>query len=321
MKKTRVLFLIFLLLAGSAAGAVRAQAAEIVERILAVVNDEIITDADLDLVIAPVVAQMRTLYTGDELDARIGSAKKEFLNKLIEDKLILSEAKRKQVIVKDSEVDDMMTEVRNKFPDRDQFLKALDDQGLTEKKLWNRFHDQVMTQKYVSFEVRSKVSVSPGEIAEYYKAHEADFEQGDRVKLEQILVRVGSRTDEDAKAFADNLATQIKGGKSFEDLAKSYSEGTEAKDGGDMGWIEKGQLLGDIDEKIFSISPGEITSPIKSALGYHIFKVLDRQQAAPRPLADARNEIQDLIYKEKVKKKLEVWIAGLRKNAYISIRP
>ena len=100
------------------------------ERILAVVNDEIITDHDLDLVMAPVAAQFRTIYTGPELDAKIRGARQEFLNKLIEDKLVLSEAKRKQVIVKDSEVDDMMTEVRNKFPDRDQFLKALDAVGV-----------------------------------------------------------------------------------------------------------------------------------------------------------------------------------------------
>ncbi len=319
MKKLKLVFLTLLLAAGSL-GMIRPAAAdEIVERILAVVNDEIITDHDLDLVVAPVVAQFRTLYTGDELDGKIRAARQEFLNKLIEDKLILSEAKRKQVIVKDSEVDDMMTEVRNKFPDRDQFLKALDDQGMTEKKLWNRFHDQVMTQKYVNYEVRSKISVSPGEISAYYKSHLDDFTQGDRVKLRQILVRVGSRSDEEAKTFADSLVTQIKAGKAFEDVAKAYSEGTEAKDGGDMGWVEKGQLLGDIDQKIFSIQVNEVTDPIKSALGYHIFKVLEKEASSARPLADVRNEIQDTIFKEKVKRKLDTWIAGLRKNAYISI--
>ena len=300
--------------------AYQVSASEIVERILAVVNDEIITDQDLNLVIAPVAAQLRTLYTGDELDARMSAARQEFLNKLIEDKLILSEAKRKQVIVKDPEVDDMIAEVRSKFPTRDLFLKALDDQGLTEKKLWNRFHDQVMTQKYVNYEVRSKISVSPGEISDYYKAHETDFIQPDRVKLQQILVREGSRSAEEAKSFAENIVTQLKSGKPFEDMARSYSEGTEAKDGGDMGWVEKGQLLGEIDEKIFSLQVGEISTPIKSALGYHIFKVVERQNSSAKPLAEARNEIQDIIFKGKAKKKLDSFTGNLRKNAYISIR-
>src|SRR5205085_2908341 len=129
--------------------------------------------------------------------------------------------------------------------------------GLTEKKLWNRFRDQLMTQKLVNYEVRSKISVSPGEINEYYKSHSADFVQQDRVKLQQILVRVGSRSEEEAQAFAESLLKQLNEGKPFEDVAKNYSEGAEAKEGGDMGWIEKGQLMGEIDEKIFTLSDGQ----------------------------------------------------------------
>ncbi len=295
-------------------------AAEVIERIVAVVNDEIITDRDLDLIMAPVTAQYRTIYTGGELDARMRAARQEFLNKLIEEKLILSEAKRRQVILKDAEVDEMMTEVRTKFPTRELFLKALEDQGLTEKKLWNRFRDQIMTQKYMNYEVRSKISVSPGEISEYYKAHEGEFEQGRRVKLLQILVREGARSDEEAKQFADSLVSQLESGKSFDELAKAYSEGTEAAEGGSMGWVEKGQLLGEIDDKIFELEEGQTTAPIKSALGYHIFKVIEKQDSAVKPIADVRSEIHDVLFKEKVKKKLDSFIGNLRKNAYISIR-
>ncbi len=311
---------LFLLIAGVLFFSNFVYSSEVVEKILAVVNDEIITDHDLNMVAAPVAAQYRTIYTGNELDVKMDAARQEFLNKLIEDRLVLSEAKRKLVIVKDTEVDEMMTEVRNKFPDREQFLKALEDQGLSEKRLWNRFRDQTMTQKFVNYEVRSKVSVSPGEISAYYKAHEGDLTQGERVRLQQILVREGSRSEEEAKSFMETVLGQIKAGKPFDELAKTYSEGTEAKEGGEMGWVERGQLLGEIDEKIFSIPVGEVTPPIQSALGYHLFKVLDKQEASTRPLAEVRGQIHDTIFKEKVKRKLDTWIAGLRKNAYISIR-
>ena len=296
------------------------RAAEVVEKILVIVNDEIVTDQDLDMVCAPVVAQLRTLYTGAELTAKVQAARHDFLNKLIEEKLILSEAKRKQVIVADAEVNEMITEVRNKFSTREQYLKALEDQGLTEKKLSSRFRDQTLSQKYINYEVRSKVSVSPGEISEYYKMHPEEFTQGDRVKLLQILVRVGARSEEEARAFANNLKGQIRSGKSFEELAVAYSEGTEAKEGGAMGWVERGQLLGEIDEKIFSTPVGEVTPPIQSALGYHLFKILERDQASVRALADVRSEIQDTLFKQKVKKKLDTWIENLKKSAYISIR-
>lgn len=301
-------------------GAEPAPAAEVLERILAVVNDEIVTEQDLELVMAPVLAQYRTIYTGKEYEDKVKEARQEFLNKVIEDKLILSEAKRRQVIVKDAEVDDMMDEVRNKFPKHEIFLKAIADQGLTEKKLWNRFHDQIRAQKLVNFEVRSRVAVSPGEISEYYKAHAADFSQGDRVKLSHILIRTSSRSEEDAKAFAESLEEKIRAGQSFEELAKTYSEGAEAKEGGDMGWIEKGQFLGDIDEKIFALETGGVTAPIKSSLGFHVFRVVERQKFSVRPIAEVRDKIQELLFKQKMHGRLETWINNLRKNAYISIR-
>jgi peptidyl-prolyl cis-trans isomerase SurA len=294
--------------------------AEVLERILAVVNDEIITEQDLQVVMSPVLAQYRTLYSGKEFDDKVKLAREEFLNKVIEDKLILSEAKRRQVVVKDLEVDQMLSEVRNKFPNREFFLKSIQEQGLTEKKLWNRFYDQMMMQKLVNFEVRSKVSVSPGEISEYYKAHPEAFAQGDRVRLRHILIRESSRSEEEAKTFADSLVAQIRTGRPFEELAKTYSEGAEAKEGGEMGWMEKGQLMGEIDEKVFALDSGEVSDPIHSSLGYHIFQVVERQKFSVKPLEEVRDEVQDILFKEKLSKRLEVWIQNLKKNAYISIR-
>lgn len=315
MKKMAVVFLCVGLLWPTRAGA------EVLERILAVVNDEIVTEQDLQVMMAPVLSQYRTLYTGVAFVEKAKQARKEFLQKVIEDKLILSEAKRRQVIVKDEEVDEMITEVRNKFPSREIFLKAIEDQGLTEKKLWNRFRDQILMQKLVNYEVRSRVSVSPGEVSEYYKAHPEEFSQEERVRLQHILIRSGgARTEEEARTFAAALVEQLKAGKPFEELAKTYSEAAEASEGGQMGWMEKGQLLGSIDEKVFSLEPGELTEPLKTSLGYHIFKLLEKETSAVKPLAEVRARIQDDLFREKTNERLSEWIGELRKNAYISIR-
>lgn len=301
-------------------GSHKAFGAEVLERILAVVNDELVTEQDLQMVMAPVVAQYRTTYTGKEFDDRIREARSQFLNKVIEDKLILSEAKRKQVIIKDVEVDEMMADVRNKFPNREAFLKSIKDQDYSEKKLWDRFRDQLIMQRLVAYEVKSKVSVSPGEVNEYYKNHPQDFAQGDRVRLEHILVRVGTRSEEEAAAFAQSLYDKVKAGAVFSEIAKSYSEGAEAKEGGQMGWIEKGQLMGEIDQKVFALNDGEITGPIATSLGYHIFKVIERQKFSVKPISEVRDQIQDVIFKEKLKVRLDSWMNNLKKNAYISIR-
>jgi len=167
-----------------------------------------------------------------------------------------------------------------------------------------------MTQKLVAYEVKSKVSVSPGEINEYYKAHPEEFEQGDRVNLQHILVRLSSRSEEEAKLFADSLYQQLKEGKPFDELAKNFSEGSEAKEGGMMGWMEKGQLMGDIDANVFALQAGEITRPIKSSLGYHIFKVVERKQFSVKPLAEVRDKIQEKLFKQKLDKRLDDWIGS-----------
>ncbi len=300
-------------------GAPEAVHAEVVERIVAVVNDEIITEQDLQVVMAPVAAQLRTRFTGPELDGRLSEMRRDFLNRVIEDKLVLSEAKRRQVIVKDDEVDEMITEVRNKFPSKEIFLQSLEEQGLTERKLWNRFRDQIMTQKFVSYEVKSKVAVSPGEISEYYKNHASEFDQGDRVKLLHILVRIGTRSEEEARTFSESLIQKINTGESFEELAKSYSEGAEAKEGGQMGWIQRGQLMGEIDEKVFALNSNQVAAPIQSSLGFHIFKVLEYQKSSIQPLSEVRDSIFESIFKRKLRMRLESWIENLRKHAYISV--
>jgi peptidyl-prolyl cis-trans isomerase SurA len=177
-----------------------------------------------------------------------------------------------------------------------------------------------MTQKLVSYEVKSKVSVSPGEVNEYYKKNSQDFMQEEKVKLQHILIRTSTHSEEEAKELATRIAQEANSGAAFEELAKKYSEGAEAKEGGEMGWVEKGQLLGEIDKNVFSLEAGQITAPIMSSLGFHIFKVLEKTSLSIRPLSEVRGDIQDRIFKEKLKERLETWMQSLKKNAYISIR-
>ena len=87
-----------------------------------------------------------------------------------------------------------------------------------------------------------------------------------------------------------------------------------------MGWVEKGQLMGEIDEKIFALNEGEMTAPIPTALGYHLFKVVERQRSSVKPLSEVRTQIQEIIFKDKMTDRIETWIKSLKKNAYISIR-
>ena len=176
-------------------------------------------------------------------------------------------------------------------------------------------------KKLVDLEVKSKVMVLPSEITEYYEKHRLEFRQDERVRLRHILRKAEDGVSfELAKVEIQDIYTKLKQGKDFSELAKTYSQGTNKEEGGDMGYIKRGDMLEVIDRIIFSLSPGEISKPVRSKVGYHIFKVEDVKYSGYLSLDDVHNDIKKMLFQRKFKKKLDEWVAELRSKAYISIK-
>jgi peptidyl-prolyl cis-trans isomerase SurA len=306
-----ILTVTLLLSQGTAAG-------EMIDRILVIVNDEIITTKDLDDASEPVLAQYRSHLSGQELELKSKGVRKAMLDQLIDDRLVRSWASRANIIVDESEVDEMMSDVRSKFPSDEVFEKALLSQNLSFKKLRDRFRDRILLRRITDIEVRSEISVSPGQIRDYYDAHKSEFVAPDQAKVSQILIRVGpERTVEEAQELAFSIVKELDG-TSMAELARLYSEAAEAKDGGDMGWVDQGQFVERIDRTIFGLKIGEHSEPIKSQLGFHIFKVEDKKESVIRPFEQVRRKIQTLLFAKETEQKMKTWLKELRQDAYIA---
>ena len=295
--------------------------AALIDKIKAVVNNEVITQSEIDRLLYPIYTGYHQIYNAEELKKKLEEASEDILNQLIEDRLILSEAKRLNVTVEEGEIDKKIEELKSDFPGEKGLLKTLHEQNLTIKDLRDRFRNQTMIEKAIDLQIRSRIQILPQETENFYRSHIDRFKQPERVKVSSILIRLkGERAPEESFVLATEILNRLKDGEDFYTLAKNYSEGMNAERGGDMGYVSRGQMREEIDKIIFGLNIGEFSDLVKSSLGYHIFKSYDKRKQRVIPLLEAQGRVLEAIYRKKVEGKFREWIEGLRENAFISIK-
>jgi len=295
--------------------------AETINKFVAVVNDEVITQQDIDQLLGVLYAQYSQEFKGDELLQKMEDIKKDILNQIIEDKLVLSRAKELGIKITESEINERLDYIKKGFPSDEEFYKALETQGVTIANLKDRYRDQIMMKKLVDYEVRSKISVLPSEISDYYEKYKDQFREADKYRVKNILIKAKDEVSSElVKVEIEDVFNKLKEGGDFDDLAKQFSQGPNAEKGGDMGYIEQGQMLEELDKAIFKLKPGEFSEPVKSEIGYHIFKVEDIKYGKQTSLEDVQKNIQVALFQDKFKAQINEWLSGLKKKAYISIK-
>ncbi len=308
------LFLSFFLISAPAA-------CEVVDKILVVVNDEIITQGEIDRIFMPIYAQYSNLYSGQELVQKLDEAWKNVLERLIQDKLLLCEAKRMKIEVDDREVEAKLDEVRQRFPSEKEFERTLAMENIVVNDLERKFRERFMTDRLIETELRKDISVTPNEILLYYEDNKEMFREPEKIKLKTILIRLDERrAEEQAIAFAKEILARIEKGGDFERLAKEYSEGPYAASGGDMGWVEEGELMGRINDLVFSLDENQVSPILKTNLGFHIFKIDEKKPAREMEFHEAKKRIEQILYNAKTQEKIKNWVDRLKEDAYIAFK-
>ena len=175
-------------------------------------------------------------------------------------------------------------------------------------------------------EIRAKVVVSPVEIEEYYNSHPDEFAGQERLKVRSITLtkndeaREKGTLDEMAKAKIEDLYKKVKAGANFEELAKNFSQDSNTQNGGLSDWVRRGEMIPVIDDIIFNLPSGQISEIVETPMGYHIFRVEEKEEGKKRSLEDARHEIHQKLYQKEAAKRFREWMQELKRNAYISVR-
>ena len=304
--------LLALLLAAALFGPIRpALGAKLEDRIVAIVNSDLIMLSEVKRELAPERARLEKQYRGEDLSRRLQMAEAMALTAMIERRLQLQEAKAKSVEVGDQEVK--------------QAVKQLIQQGekIDEKDpaSLKSVRDQLTLLRVVDREVRSGVMVADPEMKRYYQEHRDRFALPEEYTLSQILIKPRSSDDVgDAKAKAGDVMTQLKQGTSFEDLALQYSDGPTASRGGRLGLVRQGELLPAIERGVANLVPGGISDVIESPEGLHIVRLDDKKRKQFRPFEEVRQEIQALVFQQKSEDMFQAWLADLKNKAYIEIK-
>jgi parvulin-like peptidyl-prolyl isomerase len=300
-------------------------AAAVVDRIVAVVNNDIITLSELNRTIEPFIKNMGKTQNIQGNEELVNRARKIVLGSMINNMLINQEASKLGIVVDEKDVDQALTNMlKEKKISMDRFREILSERGVTMDDYKKEMRTQIVRMRVVGKEIRSKIGVSNEEIGEYYAKHRGEYEGKESVRILQILIIVPEDTVDEKRDIlrknAEGILERLKQGESFAELAMKYSQGPAAQAGGDLGFIEKGVMFPTVDKAAFQLKVNEISDVIASPVGFHIIKIADKRGAGVKPLEDVRDEIKESITNEKAQKKFEEWIEERRKKSLIEVR-
>jgi parvulin-like peptidyl-prolyl isomerase len=319
MKLRSLLVVAVLFAAVSVAHAVR-----VVDRVIAVINDDILLETEVEQTAA-------TMYRGPDPETPEGKkqwdeTKHKALDQMIDGKLVQQEAAELKLAVTSEEVDRAIQQVREQnHLDEPTFKQALEQQGFSMEAYRKMLKKQILELKVLNTAVRSRVTVSDDEVKTYYKQNEK-LVAGDRqAHLKQILVAVPDKaSDADAttkKHVAEKVADLARGGTSFSELAKQYSDDDSTKaSGGDLGWVGKGVLVDALDDAMASMEPGDVRGPIKTDRGWVILQLVERKSGDVKPFDEIKEQLRKQLYDQQVEKAQQSWIRELRKKAHVDVR-
>ncbi len=299
--------------------------AEVADRIVAVVNDEVITLSEWNSAFEPYRANVGASHTGEEREKVLTENRIILLNRMIDNLLIEQQSRKTGIVITDEELINAIKDLlRRRNISQDDLQKALDREGTTLETYKKGVRDQLMRIRLIQREIKSRVAVSDEEIGAYYLKHREDYEGKETVRIRQILLPLPKEEDqaekEKIRANAEAIRKLLLNGESFELLSVKYSQGSAAAAGGDIGYIEKGMILHEVEEVAFSLSLNQISGVIESPVGFHIIKVIDRRGAGFKNIESVREEIREKIDQEKMEKKFDEWMDALRIKSHIEIK-
>jgi len=287
---------------------------EVVDRIVAVVNGELITLFELNQRVKPYLERFRGKELGRKEKEVILKMKKDVLNKMIEDILIKQRAEEYGIEVTDMEVQNRIRQIKNRNQMTEEELRReLKRQGMSMEEFSKKIREDILKHRLISAMVKRKVVVTDEEIEEYYKKHKADFRREKKVKLNLILLPDSVKAKE--------IFEKIKQGKiSFAKAAAEYSVGPQPDKAGDLGYVDWASMNADFKEALKNKEAGDIAPPFEFKDKAALLKVRDIQSGETRPLSEVKDKISDQIYKKKFSRQYEEYLSQLREKAIIDIR-
>lgn len=303
--------------------------AQVLEEIIARVNNDIVTTSDYqkaDQQLHDEIAHECQGCPQDKIDAEYKEQSKDLLRGLIDQSLLVQRAKDMGISV-ETELVKKLDQVRaqNNIATIDDLEKEVEKSGLAWEDYKTQIRNNLLTQEVIRKEVGQRINIGNDEVKKYYDAHQSEFTRPEQVVLSEIFLSTEGKSPEEIAAVqrkADDLRDRVVKGADFAEIAKRYSEGITAKDqAGELGTFGKGELAPQLETVVFKLDKDQMTDVIQTKTGFEILKVDAHYQAGLQPMDKVENEIMNKIYMEKMTPAMRDYLGELREESYVMVKP
>lgn len=294
---------------------------EVIEEIVAIVNDDIITLSEYRAAYETNYQLYRAQFQGEEFNKQLEWMKKNLMDQLITGKLLLQEAENLEGINIDEQMRLYIDNIKKENNiNSDEDLKQILKQQGTSYEEWTRvLRENMMKDAVIFSEVQRSIVVDEAEIVSYHKLHPEEFTDPPEFKLKAITLTSGSGSDEGIEPKKQEISRKIAAGEDFGALASEYSEGPEKETNGDLGSFKKGNLARELEEPVENLKEGEVTPWIQFRNAWYLLKLVEKKEARVKPFEEARDDIQKILLGEKTQVKFLEFMKELKEKSYIKI--
>jgi parvulin-like peptidyl-prolyl isomerase len=295
--------------------------AEILEEIVAKINNSIITTTQFEERLEVYRQQLARKYPDEDLSTRMEAATDNLLRNMIMETLLVQRA---DVILDMDKVKKNLLEdfkKQQKIENDEELDRLLKEQKMSRSDLLETLVRLSVPQEIINYEVRRKISVSDKEIKKYYEEHRKDFTKPERVVFREIVVLFEDATKEEARSRAEGIRRELDGGAEFGEVAARESGVSSKERGGLVGPFTRGELRPEIESQVFALQPGLLAGPIESSRAFHIVRLETKEGEEVTALAEAQDPITEKIRDSRFKESLEAYLERLWKENYIHVFP
>ena len=302
---------------------------KVIEEIVARVNNEVITRSEFEH--SKVTAEedaksdCQNRCTSEQLKALTEDRQKNALRDLIDQSLLVQRAKDMGISVEPDVIKQLdQIRIENKLPSMEALEQAVSGQGMNWEDFKNNIRTGLLTKKVIQSEVGSHINVTKEEIQKYYDEHKSEFVRPEQVALRSIEINTTGKDEAEVaelKKKAETALKRIQDGEDFGEIAKRYSDGSTAKQGGYLGVYKRGELSKELEDTVFSMKKNGLTGVMETKQGFLIMQVLEHYDEGEQALAKVQNEIEGKLYDQRLEPALREYLKTLREESYVVIKP
>ena len=293
---------------------------ELVEAIVAIVNDEIITLSQYREEERSLYEMLKGQIQEEEFGRQYDQAKKVLLETLITNILLLQEAKKRSMDVSEQirmTIDNIKKE--NNLDSDEQLRMAMEQQGINFEEFKQQMEESYLRENVIYAEVRANIVVDDSETVGYYNEHREEFTEPPEYRIRAIYLSSDQNNEEEVQAKKDEIDKRRAAGEDMASLAGEYSMGPERESQGDLGSFKKGELASDLEKVVESLEPGDTSPWIQMGNGWYLIRLEEQKESRLKAYEEVRKEIENMLYEERSQKKLREYIEELKKRSYIKI--